>query len=153
MPELLQQRDNFFPQHILKPLTSLIINDVARKIVYNLDELKHPEIVREAVEFSRDQIQVPYNHAILKKYMINESKPSAAYERHKDPKRVSNAPLFLCTLDWEAHFDIWTEDWVQHRFETKANRLMIVDEWLDHRVSPPTNSSGIRSLLFLGIRK
>ena len=37
----------------------------------------------------------------------------------------------------------------QDSFKTKPNRLMVADERLDHKVSPPTNSSGIRSLLFL----
>ena len=96
---LVEERDDFFPEDILQPLTQLIIQDTGRKLVYNLDNLNHPEIIKNAVEFSRDQMEVPYNHAILKKYMIDESTPSAAYKRHKDPKKVSNAPLFLCTLE------------------------------------------------------
>ncbi len=150
--EWVEIRDNFFPiTEILTPLTSLIMENTSRKLVFNLNDLDHPNIIQRAVEFSKNQTGVPYNHAILKKYMPDT--PSAAYERHVDPKSVSNAPLFLCTFDGTATFDIWDDDNMKTTYDSKPNRLMLANEHLDHRVSPPTNESWIRSLLFLGIKK
>ncbi len=160
MQEWIEIIDDFFPKKIVINLLDEIKRSEDRKITCLLDEsevlsnillLSEPtKDLMDAVKYARDHTKILYNIAILKRYNLNEY-TSAAYDKHLDPWYVSAAPLFMCTLEWEADLSVWTKDWKEKVIPTKANRLIIQDETLEHAVTPPKNESWLRYLLFLGI--
>ncbi len=138
-----------FPGGLLGDLQDLAHSQVERKHHFDL-ATDCPDPILHAAEHLARTVGASMNTAILKRYRLDDVKPSGAYAPHPDPDSFAGEQIELCSLDGEAMFFVETTEGVEE-IECYENTLVVMNPSLQHWVTPPQNDEGERHLLFFGL--
>lgn len=141
--------DNFFCNSLQHKLAALFNDTTQRKLDFILSEKELPDPIITAVEFAEKELNLKFNFVRLKRYISADPRQSGAYEFHIDPLNFRSIPLVLHNVCGNADFDFIDRNGKTCQLKCNPNKLILLNAELKHRVSKPTNVSGIRILLFL----